>query len=652
MSLDKFLTRAAAKHGDKYDYSRVVYTGSKVPVDIRCKKHDHWFKQNPNNHTQGQGCPLCGKERQHAVVAARSDTAATFLKRAREAHGGRYEYVDVPARVAKETKIRVMCPDHGEFIQLAHVHRKGHGCPHCGADKLRTAAKLEPQSVMQEFAKAHPTLEFLTQYRGMHEMLVARCPAHDLTFTRKAMHFRARGCPQCGRERSLRAPRKTGHFQPRNQARLAEARRYVQKWLHTSYTGSLVVDADSYRGRAHKMRAVCPIHGDNPITFSNLLQGAGCRQCAVQAMKGPRVPFTDVNNRVLEQFDGKISLVEATYTGVHDPVVAVCKDHGGFNTTAHAMRTMTFGCPKCVNNRTSRYETQIMDFVQKLGLEAEQSVWSVLPKSPAGGAQEIDIWVPERGVGIELHGLHFHAQTEDNPRRRHREKWEAAQQIDIQLVQIFQDEWVYRRDAVENRLRAILGVAPRRYARKMTVETQSGVDCEAVSFLERWHTQGAGRRAAMYYVLRYEGEVFAAMSAHRVMGSDTRWEISRFASRGVVVGGFSRLLQAFIRAVRPSEILSYCDLRYGDGHGYEALGFEYERTTDPDWWWLPSKNTKKRVGRQVSQAKKIHRTPELEVVRQANPAIDGDTVALVAGWRRIYGVGSHLYRLRIDTPSA
>ena len=47
------------KHGDKYDYSLVNYINTKKKVTISCKKHGY-FKQLPQVHSAGQGCPKCG----------------------------------------------------------------------------------------------------------------------------------------------------------------------------------------------------------------------------------------------------------------------------------------------------------------------------------------------------------------------------------------------------------------------------------------------------------------------------------------------------------------------------------------------------------------------------------------------------------------
>ena len=51
---------ACEKHGDKYDYSKVIYAGNKTKVTIRCHQHGD-FKQTPANHLSGQGCPGCAQ---------------------------------------------------------------------------------------------------------------------------------------------------------------------------------------------------------------------------------------------------------------------------------------------------------------------------------------------------------------------------------------------------------------------------------------------------------------------------------------------------------------------------------------------------------------------------------------------------------------
>lgn len=56
---DDFITKSKEVHGDKYDYSNVVYKNRRSNVEIICKKHGH-FSQTPGSHINGYGCNKCG----------------------------------------------------------------------------------------------------------------------------------------------------------------------------------------------------------------------------------------------------------------------------------------------------------------------------------------------------------------------------------------------------------------------------------------------------------------------------------------------------------------------------------------------------------------------------------------------------------------
>lgn len=56
MNTEEFVEKARQVHGDKYDYSKVVYEKSNVKVCIICPKHGA-FWQRPYYHLRGQGCP-------------------------------------------------------------------------------------------------------------------------------------------------------------------------------------------------------------------------------------------------------------------------------------------------------------------------------------------------------------------------------------------------------------------------------------------------------------------------------------------------------------------------------------------------------------------------------------------------------------------
>ena len=60
MTTNKFIAKAQARYGDKFDYSRVDYVNSYTPVTIFCPIHGA-FQVKPHNFLHYKyGCPKCG----------------------------------------------------------------------------------------------------------------------------------------------------------------------------------------------------------------------------------------------------------------------------------------------------------------------------------------------------------------------------------------------------------------------------------------------------------------------------------------------------------------------------------------------------------------------------------------------------------------
>lgn len=64
---DEFVNRSNLIHQGRYNYDKVKYRDSKTPVVIICSKHGE-FKQRPNDHLRGIGCPLCGVENKKSLI--------------------------------------------------------------------------------------------------------------------------------------------------------------------------------------------------------------------------------------------------------------------------------------------------------------------------------------------------------------------------------------------------------------------------------------------------------------------------------------------------------------------------------------------------------------------------------------------------------
>lgn len=149
-STDEWVDKAKKIHGDKYDYSKVNYINKNTKICIICPKHgEFWI--TPDKHVNSkQGCPKCAKN-------YKLDTDS-FVKKARLVHGEFYNY-DKCLYKDTETKVCIVCPEHGEFWQTPHGHLSGHGCPMCHEEKNINEIKLF------NFLKDNINEEIISQYK-------------------------------------------------------------------------------------------------------------------------------------------------------------------------------------------------------------------------------------------------------------------------------------------------------------------------------------------------------------------------------------------------------------------------------------------------------------------------------------------------------
>lgn len=122
MGREEFIKRAKDIHGDKYNYDNVKYLNRETKVEIYCKECNETFFQAPSLHLSGCGCPSC--------VGKKKYTNETFIDKAKEIHGNKYNYENVEYLNIK-SKVKIVCPVHGEFLQMAESHLVGKGCPKC-----------------------------------------------------------------------------------------------------------------------------------------------------------------------------------------------------------------------------------------------------------------------------------------------------------------------------------------------------------------------------------------------------------------------------------------------------------------------------------------------------------------------------------------
>jgi hypothetical protein len=242
----------------------------------------------------------------------------------------------------------------------------------------------------------------------------------------------------------------------------------------------------------------------------------------------------------------------------------------------------------------------------------------------------LDIYLPEYKVAIEYNGLYWHNELRKD-KNYHLDKTNKCLENGVRLIHVFEDEYENTPTIVKDRLKNMLGINKRIYARKCEVKTIKPT--EANAFIKRYHIQGSGR-ANVHLGLWNDSELVAVMTFLNgdISKGITDWELNRFCNKSgvTVVGGASKLFKYFTRHHNTETVISYADRRWSAvSPFYEKLGFDHTKDTVPNYWYiLPN------------EMNRIHRY----ALRKPSGCVDTEReLRLSEGYLRIYDCGSSKY---------
>lgn len=205
---------------------------------------------------------------------------------------------------------------------------------------------------------------------------------------------------------------------------------------------------------------------------------------------------------------------------------------------------------------------------------------------------ELDIFIPSKNVAIECDGLFFHTELPTKAdKEKHARKSVICRDQNVTLLRFVDINETGNADSlgiVKSIIASKLGYTHRIYARKckiVRIPSFIGVD-----FFSKTHISG-NRGASIYYGLEYDGELVMCMSFGRPLASRHHdWEIVRMAAKKMttVIGGASKLFKHFL-ANHHGSIMSYANLRFGNGKVYESLGMSHVGETGPGYFYTDCK---------------------------------------------------------------
>ena len=252
LTTKEFIQKARVVHDDRYDYSKSVYINSTTKIIIDCSIHGE-FMQNPINHLKGHGCDKCGG----SFKLSTND----FIEKATNVHGDKYDYSKVEY-VNSNTKVIIICHEHGEFEQMPSSHLNGANCPICAGNYSNKIYFLEMAKLIHgdkyDYSKVN--------YINSHTKVTIICPIHGRFEQNPTNHLSGRSCHNCGKiVASL--------------SRKLTTKDFIEKAIK-KHGDKYDYSKTDYINSHAKIVIICPIHGEFEQSATTHLSGAGCPTCA------------------------------------------------------------------------------------------------------------------------------------------------------------------------------------------------------------------------------------------------------------------------------------------------------------------------------------------------------------------------------------
>jgi len=265
LTQEEFIRRCKNIHGDKYDYSKTIYTNQQEKIIIICPKHGE-FEQLSSGHMGGHGCSECSNNKKLSKEK--------FIERSIKIHGNTYDYSCINY-VNLDTKVNILCKKHGEFNQSPEHHMKGHGCPFCGNVGRKTNEQyIEMAKKIHNNFYDYSHTKFIS---NKHKIKII-CPKHGEFEQNTKHHLSGVGCPSCN---------------------IVTTDDFINKskYIHGNlYDYSKV----NYVRTNKKVIIICSKHGEFKQEPNNHLQGRGCPKCKLSSGEKIINKFLSDNNMKFE----------------------------------------------------------------------------------------------------------------------------------------------------------------------------------------------------------------------------------------------------------------------------------------------------------------------------------------------------------------
>lgn len=182
-------------------------------------------------------------------------TTEEFIIKANLIHNNKYDYTK-SNYVNNNTKLTIICKDHGSFEQRPVDHFKGQGCPYCGgSNKLTTNEFINRSNKIHNYKYNYSK----AKYSNIHSKVCIICNTHGEFYQEAKLHMNGFGCPWCSKKKM-------------------DTETFIEKSKNI-HGDTYNYDKTIYTRNKNKVCITCYKHGDFWQFPNHHIYGCGCPVC-------------------------------------------------------------------------------------------------------------------------------------------------------------------------------------------------------------------------------------------------------------------------------------------------------------------------------------------------------------------------------------
>jgi len=402
-----------------------------------------------------------------------------------------------------------------------------------------------------------------------------------------------------------------------------------------------------------KVKIICKIHGvfsKTPQAF--LSRKTGCPICSKEkASKERSLGIDEFIKKGIAKFGTKYLYTKAVYKNTNTKLIITCKEHGDFSVAPKNFLRGS-GCKECLKPVVNK---EVIDHVRKLNIEnngaknifiPNRSLASSIANSPNRDLKSelIDfissiaeyrveddiIYIEKHSIAFTIYNLHYHSEQQIGDKRFHLNKMLSYKEKGIRLIQIFEDEWIFKELIVKNRIKHFLGIYDVKIGGRKTIikEIEASTKNE---FLLNTHIQGVDRasiKLGAFYLNELVGVmtfVKPRVALGRKKKTEGEYELSRFSVKAgyLIMGLGSKMFQHFIKNYKVDTIFTFSDRRWNKGTFYTNIGMKKVDSTNVNYYYVVNGIRKHRFGYRKQELPKKLDYFDINITEYQNMLING-----------------------------